>query len=131
MTRALIAAILLSGLSGCIAVTNPSDRGRERGYDYRGDWRGYHRDYTGRWDPRRDGRYEQRKYRHPSGYNSHSWRRGERLPAAYHAYRISDYRRCGLRASSRGAQWIRVNHDAVLAAIATGIVLDVVYNAFR
>jgi Ni/Co efflux regulator RcnB len=123
MTRALIAAIMLSGLSGCIAVTNPSDRGRERGYDYRGDSRGYHRDYMGR--------YEQRKYPHPSGYNSHSWRRGERLPAAYHAYRISDYRRCGLRAPSRGAQWIRVNHDAVLAAIATGIVLDVVYNAFR
>jgi Ni/Co efflux regulator RcnB len=129
MTRALIAAVMLSGLSGCIAVTNPDDRVKERGYNYRGDWRAYHRE-TGHWDPRRDGRYERRKYPHP-GYNFHSWRRGERLPAAYYAYRIDDYRRCGLRTPSRGAQWIRINHDAVLAAITTGLVLDVVYNAFR
>jgi Ni/Co efflux regulator RcnB len=121
MTRAVLVAVLLSALTGCIAVTNPSDRARY--HPYQRDWRNAQRDY-GHWDNRRDWRYEDKKYHH-------NWRRGERLPAAYTRYRIFDYRRCGLRSPPRGAHWIRVDRDAVLAAIATGIVLDVVYNAFR
>lgn len=103
----------------------------ERRYDhrYRDDDR-RHRDYDRR--DQRGGRYWAGEYRRPWGYRSHHWRRGERLPAAYYArpYVVKDYRRCHLRQPPRGAHWVRVNQDVVLAAIATGIVLDVVYNRF-
>jgi Ni/Co efflux regulator RcnB len=29
-----------------------------------------------------------------------------------------------------GYHWVRVNNDAVLAAVATGVVLDVAFNLF-
>ena len=71
-------------------------------------------------------------YHRPAGYYEHSWRRGERLPVAYYqrTYVIGNYRDCGLRAPPRGYQWVRVNGDAVLAGIATGIVLDSVFHIF-
>ena len=71
-------------------------------------------------------------YQAPRGYRYHSWRRGERLPTAYYArpYVIADYRDCGLRAPPRGYHWVRVDHDAVLAAVATGVVLDAVFHLF-
>jgi Ni/Co efflux regulator RcnB len=43
---------------------------------------------------------------------------------------ISDYHGCHLRAPPHGAYWVRVNNDVLLTAIATGIVLDVIYNHF-
>ena len=72
-------------------------------------------------------------YHQPRGFYEHSWRRGERLPVAYYqrSYFIPDYRVHGLRAPPRGYQWVRVNHDAVLALITTGVVLDIAYNLFH
>jgi Ni/Co efflux regulator RcnB len=71
-------------------------------------------------------------YHPPRGYYARSWRRGDRLPSAYYArpYVIADYRGCGLRAPPRGYHWVRVDHDAVLAAVATGIVLESVFHLF-
>ncbi len=71
-------------------------------------------------------------YRRPHGYYPHRWVRGERLPVAYFArpYVIVDYRDCGLRKPPRGHHWVRVGSDAVLAAVATGIVLDTVFHLF-
>jgi Ni/Co efflux regulator RcnB len=71
-------------------------------------------------------------YHAPRGYYAHTWRRGDRLPVAYYQrpYVIADYRDCGLRAPPRGYHWVRVNGDAVLAAVATGIVLESVFHIF-
>ena len=71
-------------------------------------------------------------YHRPAGYYEHSWRRGERLPVAYYQrpYVIGNYHDCGLRAPPRGYQWVRVNGDAVLAGIATGVVLESVFHIF-
>lgn len=71
-------------------------------------------------------------YHPPRGYYARSWRRGDRLPAAYYArpYVIGNYRDCGLRAPPRGYHWVRVNNDAVLAAVATGVVLESVFHLF-
>jgi len=93
-----------------------------------------------RWD-RRDDRHDWRNgpgriragyYNFPRGYRPYHWRRGDRLPVAYYGrpYVIRDYDRCHLRPPPRGYHWVRVDHDVVLAAIATGIVLDVLYNHF-
>lgn len=72
-------------------------------------------------------------YHRPHGYYAHRWSRGERLPVAYYArpYVIADYRDCGLRAPPRGYHWVRVDGDAVLAAIATGIVIDAAFHVFN
>ena len=82
-----------------------------------------------RWD---NGRWHWGSYYRPYGYAPHYWRRGERLPVAYYgpSYVIGNYYDCGLRAPPYGYHWVRVDHDVVLAAIATGVVLDVIYNQF-
>ncbi len=71
-------------------------------------------------------------YQPPRGYVVHSWREGERLPVAYYQprYVIGDYRDCGLREPPRGYHWVRVNNDVVLAAVTTGVVLDVAFHLF-
>lgn len=105
----------------------------------RDDWRDDRRDDRRRdhWyrDNDRDHRYHRVRageYRRPWGYRAHHWRRGERLPRAYYArpYVVKNYRDCRLHAPPRGAHWVRVNNDAVLAAIATGLVLEIVSNRF-
>jgi Ni/Co efflux regulator RcnB len=111
-----------------------------RDYDRR-DWRDDHRRYDGdhrydyrdrRFDDRYRGRYRLGEYYRPSGYYHHNWRRGERLPRAYYSrpYVLYDYHRYGFRAPPRGHCWVRVDRDAVLAVIATGLVLDVLHDYF-
>lgn len=115
---------------------------REDRRDDRWDRRDDRRD--ARWDrrdDRRDDRWDRRRherriwvghYYHPRGYRSHHWRRGERLPVAYYGrpYVIRDYDRCHLRRPPRGYHWVRVDTDVVLAAVATGVILDALYNHF-
>ena len=43
---------------------------------------------------------------------------------------IRDYRESYLHSPPRGAHWVRVNSDVILAAIATGLVLEVLNNHF-
>jgi Ni/Co efflux regulator RcnB len=133
----------------------PDDRGGWRA-ENRGEWRGNARDSRGDWrgDHRNDGRdrgYDGRgryegqdrgrfldhfygeRYNESWGYRDHEWRRGERLPIAYYSepYVVRDFGAYRLRPPPWGYHWVRVNNDVVLAAIATGIVLDVVYNCFN
>jgi Ni/Co efflux regulator RcnB len=85
--------------------------------------------YSHRWE---NGRWHWGTYYRPHGYAPRYWRRGDRLPVAYYGprYVIGNYYDCGLRAPPYGYHWVRVDHDVVLAAIATGVVLDVIYNQF-
>ena len=109
MKRVAVAGALVASLLAGSAVM-AHDRG---GFDHRG--------------PVRHGVYHR-----PAGYHEHTWRRGERLPVAYsqRPYVIGNYRDCGLREPPRGYHWVRVNGDAVLAGIATGLVLDSVFHLF-
>jgi Ni/Co efflux regulator RcnB len=79
-----------------------------------------------------NGRWHWGSYYRPHGYYVRHWVRGDRLPVAYYGptYIVREYRDCGLRAPPYGYHWVRVDNDVVLAAIATGVVLDVVYNQF-
>lgn len=116
------------------------DRGRDRGHwdrgrddRYRGDsrWdRGRHNGYyyNNRWSygPPPPAYYGRPGYR--PGYTA--WRRGAYLPQYYRGdyYRMSDYGRYGLRAPPRGYYWYRSGNDYILAAIATGLIFDVIAN---
>lgn len=115
------------------------DRGRHDRYDHRR----YGRRHDN-WD-RRDayrwgyvqGRVDQRRfdrgrYIAPRGYHVRHWRRGDCLPSAYYSsrYIVRDYHVYHLDAPPRGYHWVRVNDDALLAAITSGVVASVVDGLF-
>lgn len=142
MKHAITAAMLISLLASSVAMAD-SPRGRDDHWDRRDDrqdnrWDRRDDRRDDRWD-RRDDRRDYRhdriragKYYYPRGYRPHNWGRGDRLPASYYArpYVVRDYRGCHLRPPPRGAHWVRVNNDVILAAIATGLVLEVLNNHF-
>lgn len=129
-----------------------AERSHDRG-DHRGDDRGDHRN-DNRWDRRNDDRNDNRwdRNRHngyyyqnrwhygapPSAYyrspyyrpGYHAWRRGAYLPPYYRSrgYVIYDYGRYRLRHPPRGYYWYRSGSDFILAAIATGLIYEVITN---
>ena len=52
------------------------------------------------------------------------------MPYAWYArpYVVSNYAPYRLYSPPYGYQWVRVDNDVLLTAIATGVVLDVIYN---
>lgn len=126
----LIAATAAMALTGFAASAQPrhgpyGDRDRdgrpnyaERGWDRDRDGRPDHRDrYDNRWDGPRGHAYGHRR-----------WARGERFDHyRSRSYIVTDYRRYGWRAPPRGYAYYRTdNGDAVLAALATGIIASVI-----
>ncbi len=115
---------------------NYGDRDNRGRHDDRRDdrrWDNHRWDDRGRQDHRwESGRYHWGAYYRPHGYVVRRWGHGDRLPRAYYAptYVIGNYDECGLRRPPHGHHWVRIDHDAVLAVIATGVVLDVIYNQF-
>lgn len=161
MKRTIIAALTLSLLASSLALADPpswAGHGREgdhhewrhedhdrRDHDWRREdhdrrdhrWRHerddrWHRDrYDGR-EYRRE-RFDADRYRDPPGYYYRTWERGERLPTAYRAprYIVPDVVAYHLAPPPPGYYWVRVDNRAVLAAVATGVILDVVNDAFH
>lgn len=131
MKRAIAAALALSLLGGTAAMAQPAHYQR----DYQGQ---YHQGYQNdRYDNRRDNRYgdrrdDRRGYGQQRHRSAHAWRRGERLPSHYRSssYYVNDYGRYGLRAPPRGHRWVRADNDYVLAAIATGLIVQVLSNGY-
>lgn len=106
---------------------------RDQRADHRRDVREQHySDYRRYPYYRSQVRYRAGQYYRPQGYRYYSWRSGDRLPVAYYAprYVIHDYGSYRLHRPPRGYHWVRVNNDVVLAAIATGVVLQVVDHIF-
>jgi Ni/Co efflux regulator RcnB len=139
MKRTIIAAVVLSLMSGAVALADPPQEDHHD-RDQRQDQRHYeHHDRREdrrpemRGDRRGDERFDSGRYRRPHGYYLRDWRRGERLPPAWRgpAYVVPDWHYYRLRPPPPGYYWVRVNDNAVLAAIGTGIVLDIAYNVFR
>jgi len=61
---------------------------------------------------------------------SHSYHRGDQLPAEYRhrQYVVNDWRSHRLSAPPRGYHWVQTGGDYVLVAIATGIILQLFLN---
>jgi Ni/Co efflux regulator RcnB len=73
--------------------------------------------------------WEHPGYRHDNSRGAgpnHDWQRGGRLPAQYrnNQYVVNDWRGHHLSAPPRGYHWVQAGSDYVLAAVATGIILD-------
>jgi Ni/Co efflux regulator RcnB len=110
------------------------NRHDNRGWDrHRSDWSKHPNYWDNRRHDRRDYaryRYNQGHYRAPHGYHYRTWHRGDHLPRAYYgsSYIVYDYRPYRLYAPPYGYHWVRVGNDVLLTALATGVVLDVLYN---
>jgi Ni/Co efflux regulator RcnB len=61
---------------------------------------------------------------------NHDFRRGGRLPAEYRhrQYVVNDWRGHNLSAPPRGYHWVQAGNDYVLAAVATGIITQLLLN---
>lgn len=70
-----------------------------------------------------------RQYERGAG-PEHSFHPGARLPMQYrsHQYVVDDWRGHQLSAPPRGYHWVQTGGDYVLAAIATGIILELLLN---
>lgn len=110
------------------------ERHDDRRWDNRhwDDRRHYDRSDRYRHDHYRYDRYRAARYYRPHGYRPYAWYSGARLPAAYYAprYVVHDYGAYRLRHPPRGYHWVRVDNDVLLAAIATGVVVQVVNGLF-
>jgi Ni/Co efflux regulator RcnB len=73
----------------------------------------------------REGRhFDRHGYAHPRA----EWRRGGHVPREYRGrnYVVGDWRSHRLQQPPRGYQWVGVGGDFVLAAIATGLIAQII-----
>jgi len=138
----LIIPALLAALMGASAPSfaqdryhgdrySQRDRDNNRNYDRHDDRRDDRRDgYQARGGGRagNEGWGEERRW--DGAGPDHSFRRGQRLPERYrnHQYVVNNYREHHLRPPPRGYHWVQTGGDYVLAAIATGIIADLIIN---
>ena len=144
----LIISALTAALLSASAASFAQDRyhgDRDRGD--RNDGQRYsqrdrdHDRYDNRRDDRRDGYRAQgggragnegwgEERRWNGAGPDHSFRRGDRLPSRYrnHQYVVDNYRQHNLRPPPRGYHWVQTGSDYVLAAIATGVIADLIIN---
>lgn len=76
-------------------------------------------------------RYAGPRYNPPRGYRHQEWRRGHYLPSHYRAAPyVVDYRAWRLAPPPRGYHYVQVDDRAVLVAITTGLIAEVLNDAF-
>ena len=148
MKRTVMAAMVLSLFTGSIALADPP-QDRRHDLDQRQEQRHDEHHDRDQWDRRYEEYHERReelrgemrghvdfdagRYQRPRGYYAHHWRRGDHLPRAWRgpAYVVPNWGYYRLRPPPPGYYWVRVNDNAVLAAVATGVVVDVAVNIFH
>lgn len=99
------------------------DRGFERSPG-RDDHFSQRHDSRGPQDFRPGRQFDRHGYPQPHA----EWHRGDRMPAEYRGrnYVVNDWRIHHLQAPPRGYQWVGVGGDFVLAAIATGVIAQII-----
>jgi len=69
-------------------------------------------------------------YRADPRFVGYSWRRGGIVPPAYRTRYVADPYFYGLRPAGPGQRWVYVDNNLVLMTLATGLIADVVANAW-
>jgi Ni/Co efflux regulator RcnB len=147
MRKLLYAALAVATAAAPMAASaqdyrhHDRDRHHER-REHRGD-----RDHHDRYDRGRPdswrGRAERREFHGPrAGYwyapgygyrpmaRHYVWRRGGYVPRAYRGYYVQDPYYYGLSAPPRGYRWVYADGNFVLMALATGLIANVIANAY-
>jgi Ni/Co efflux regulator RcnB len=124
------ALIALSVAASGSAFAQRSDHGNDR---YEHNERSDRHD-SNRYDRQdRQDRHDARQYQRDDvrgGGPRHDLRRGQRLSPEYrnNRYVVNDWRARHLSAPPRGHHWVRAGNDYVLAAIATGLIAQVLLS---
>lgn len=142
MNKKLIGSAVLAA---CLTIA--SGAALAKGHDDRDNSRGQHRSHVDRSDRSvHNGRKDNHGYRtygnrgnqshraHPGDYRRYgagparNFYRGGRLPARYRTgpYIVQDWRGHRLSPPPRGYYWVQTGSDFVLAAIATGIIAQII-----
>ena len=102
-----------------------------RQHDYRSQWhdpkwrQSWHHGWSG---------YRYRapiRYHYPQGYSRYHWRVGYTLPTAFliSSWHV-DYRPYGIAPPPYGCRWVRVDGDLLLVELASGYIVDVLYDFY-
>ena len=108
-------------------------RAEQRNDSYNNDRHDNGRNDRSHRNDRNDRYYNAQNFRRDDsrgGGPRHDLRRGQRLNQEYrnNRYVVSDWRERRLSAPPRGHHWVRTGNDYVLAAIATGIIAQVLLS---
>jgi len=121
----------MSGFSFAQGDGNRQDENRA-GQGQRADQRGRPNDNARRPTPQQNqGRPQNNMQRDMRGAGpDHAFHQGGRLPAQYRSrqYVVDDWRGHNLSAPPRGYHWVQTGGDYVLAAIATGVIMQLLLN---
>lgn len=120
----LVAAALAMCMAGsAFAQDGRFDRGPDR-HDRHHQQHARQDMHHGRPDFRPQPQVVRHGYVHPYA----QWHRGDRLPAQYRGrgYVVNDWHARRLNAPPRGYQWVGVGGDFVLAAVATGLIAQII-----
>jgi Ni/Co efflux regulator RcnB len=129
----VIASLSLSSLPAFAQPGQRHDARQDARHDKREarhDVRDAKRDLREARQDRREARQDMREARRYYNARGPEFRRGHRLPPEFRnrTYVVSDWRRHHLNAPPRGYQWVQVGPDYVLAAIATGLIANLILN---
>lgn len=140
-TKFIAALIALTFTASGSAFAQRGDHGNDRDHDRNG----YSQQHNDRRDDKRNDRHDgprghNNKHRNDSaqyyrrddsrgGGPRHDMRRGGRLHKEYRhdRYVVNDWRGRHLSAPPRGYHWVQTGNDYVLAAIATGLIAQVLF----
>ena len=126
------ALIALSMAASGSAFAQRNDHGNDRdGRNEHSYQRSHDRHDSERYDSdRRDDARQYHRDDRRGGGPRHDLRRGQRLSQEYRGnrYVVSDWRARHLSAPPRGHHWVRAGNDYVLAAIATGVIAQVLLS---
>lgn len=122
MIKSRSMAIATAALAMCMAGSAFAQRGPDH-HDRR-DGRRDGRPFVMHQDMRDGRHFDRQGFAHPRS----EWRRGGRVPPEYRGrnYVVNDWRGYRLQAPPRGYQWVGVGGDFVLAAIATGVIAQII-----
>ena len=128
-SRNILTSLVIASL-GLASIPSFAQTPRQDAREARQDLREARRDMREAQRDLRNAREERREARRY--YNAHGpeFRRGGRLPPELRDrhYVVTDWRRHRLAPPPRGYQWVQVGPDYVLAAIATGVIANLILS---
>lgn len=128
MKTKLIASAILAltiAASGSAMAQRGNDHNDRNDRNDRNDHGQQHDD-----DGRRDDARKFKRDNSRGGGPNHDLRRGQRLNQEYrdNRYVVNDWKNRHLSAPPRGQHWVRAGNDYVLAAIATGVITQILLS---
>lgn len=129
-SRIIAQLVIVSLLGTSVAAFAQPQNDDHRGDDHRGGPPSHDMRGQGHGGPGRSGPREADVGRQGGPIPHNDWHKGDRLPPEYRdrSYVVDNWREHGLHAPPRGYQWVGVNGDYVLAAVASGVIASVLLS---